>query len=270
MPVPSPEMERAETVTVEVLASEHFEVDGSKNQVIATVVEYGPSNGSVYYLAEGGDDTNTGEAAAPFATLSHALSVLTAGDTLYIKDGTYVNKNFTDDHGENGNSHVGHGPIGSLDVAGTADNWITIAAEPDGNDTRPLLRFDGAGGIELKPGTAYVRIEGLEIEGPNKMITHELAYDHRWSKENFYKGRGLFSWGPVHHIIVQNCDVHHAPGSGIRFNKADYIMVEGNIVSNNTWWSSSAESGIVVATAEHIDEEDAIKVLYTSNIVYNN
>ena len=41
-------------------------------------------------------------------------------------------------------------------------------------------------------------------------------------------------------------------------------------MANTTWWSSSAESAIVIATAEHIDELDAVKFLYSGNTVYNN
>ena len=70
--------------------------------------------------------------------------------------------------------------------------------------------------------------------------------------------------------MVRNCHIHHAPNSGIRFNGSDYILVENNIVANNTWWSSSAESGIVIATAKHIDDLDIVKILYSGNVVYNN
>ena len=35
-------------------------------------------------------------------------------------------------------------------------------------------------------------------------------------------------------------------------------------------YTSSAESGIVIATAAHIDEEDVVKILYSGNTVYNN
>ena len=64
--------------------------------------------------------------------------------------------------------------------------------------------------------------------------------------------------------------VHHTPGSGIRFNSSDYILVENNVVANTTWWSSSAESGVVIATAESIDTEEVVKILYSGNVVYNN
>ena len=61
------------------------------------------------------------------------------------------------------------------------------------------------------------------------------AIRFRFSRTHFYTGRGIFTWGPAHHIVVRDNVVHHTPGSGIRFNNSDYILVENNVVSNTTW-----------------------------------
>jgi parallel beta-helix repeat protein len=268
VPVATPALEVAESIVFSPEPSADFELDGGP--AILSVVEYGPSTGAVYFVADDGDDANGGDEAAPFATIGYAVQQLAAGDTLLIKDGVYTNNGYAQTHGVDGDVGLDNGLIARLTAAGTPENWITIAAYPDGNDTRPVLKFDGAGGIQINSGANYIRIEGLEIQGPNREIQYDWAHAHRWSKENFYTGRGIYSWGPVHHIVVENCDVHHTPGSGIRFNKADYILVQGNTVSNTTWWSSSAESAIVIAVAEHVDTEDVVKFLYSGNVVYNN
>ena len=44
-----------------------------------------------YYVATTGNDSNAGTIAEPFATWEKGASVLTAGDTLYIRGGTYTN-----------------------------------------------------------------------------------------------------------------------------------------------------------------------------------
>ena len=47
--------------------------------------------GNIYYVAENGDDANTGDHQNdPFASIVQALSVATAGDTVYIYPGTYT------------------------------------------------------------------------------------------------------------------------------------------------------------------------------------
>lgn len=49
----------------------------------------GIGNGSVYYMATTGSDSNSGSFSAPFATLRKAIETMSAGDTLYIRGGTY-------------------------------------------------------------------------------------------------------------------------------------------------------------------------------------
>ena len=48
-----------------------------------------PINAKDYYVATAGSDTNPGTLAESFATIQHAVSVMTAGDTCYIRGGTY-------------------------------------------------------------------------------------------------------------------------------------------------------------------------------------
>ena len=269
-PVVTPDLEPTETFSLSIEDTGDYATHPTLGSAHFTVFEHGPSPGNAFYVSETGQDSQEGSFEAPFKTIGYAVSQLTAGDTLFVMDGTYHNSGWAPAHGTNGTESIQNPILAQIAVAGTPEAWIRIAAYPDGNDTRPLLEFDGSGGIEFKTGTQYVLLEGLEIKGPNQEIQFDWAHEHRWSKENFYKGRGIFSWGPVDHIVVRNCHVHHTPGSGIRFNKADYILVENNIVANTTWWSSSAESAIVIATAEHIDELDAVKFLYSGNTVYNN
>ena len=41
------------------------------------------------YSFYGGDDTNAGTLTSPFATVNKALSVMTSGDTCFIREGHY-------------------------------------------------------------------------------------------------------------------------------------------------------------------------------------
>ena len=64
--------------------------------------------------------------------------------------------------------------------------------------------------------------------------------------------------------------VHHCPASGIRVNKGDYITISDSEVYSNTWWSSSAESAIVLAESVSVDTQTKIKMRLTNNVVYDN
>src|SRR5262245_56722869 len=45
---------------------------------------------TAYYLSTSGSDASAGSAAAPWATLRHAIPLLHPGDTLYLRGGTYA------------------------------------------------------------------------------------------------------------------------------------------------------------------------------------
>jgi hypothetical protein len=46
--------------------------------------------GKTFYVATSGDDSSPGTEAEPFRTIQHGIDVMGAGDTLYIKEGTYT------------------------------------------------------------------------------------------------------------------------------------------------------------------------------------
>src|SRR5262245_60270523 len=45
---------------------------------------------NVWYVAPGGNDTNPGTIAQPFQTIQKAQTVVSPGDTFYIRGGTYL------------------------------------------------------------------------------------------------------------------------------------------------------------------------------------
>ncbi len=184
------------------------------------------------------------------------------------------------------------------------DGYITIK---NYQNDRPKIIFDGQGGIKLgkddnNEGVSYVIVEGFEVEGPSQSIDYNKAIMNRRYKVtlhenpdnysdfddtdgdgdreqiikhnlNYFSGKGI--WGgydPHHHIIIRNNIVHDTPGSGIRFNDSDHILIEKNTVFNTTWWTPSASSGIVFAEtiAAADDNGTDAKMIMRGNTVYNN
>lgn len=56
---------------------------------LSVSLAYADTAGNVYYVSKSGSDLGDGTAKNPFATISHAASVMKAGDTCYIREGTY-------------------------------------------------------------------------------------------------------------------------------------------------------------------------------------
>jgi hypothetical protein len=133
----------------------------------------------------------------------------------------------------------------------------------------------------------YIIIEGFEVEGPSQNITYDMAIADRNYKiqmaededestnynNTYFGGKGIWGgYGAHNNIIVKNNIIHDTPGSAIRFNDSDNILIESNIVYNSNWWTSSASSAIVLAESIAVsgDNTNEIKMIIRGNTVYNN
>jgi hypothetical protein len=110
-----------------------------------------------YYVATDGNDSDAGTIGAPFATIQKGVDMLSAGDTLYIREGTY------------------HEEVELVALTGTEANRITITNYP--NDTNEVI-LDGteeiASSWDVHSGNIYKTtlsedIRQLFVDG--KMMT---------------------------------------------------------------------------------------------------
>jgi hypothetical protein len=100
-----------------------------------------------YYVSPNGSDANAGTADLPWLTIQKAADTLAAGDTVYIKAGTYKEQ---------------VQPRNS----GTDAQYITYSAYQndvvilDGENTRPPSA-DRWGALFYIPGLSYIKVRGL-------------------------------------------------------------------------------------------------------------
>ncbi|MBA7503915.1 hypothetical protein ES706_02539 [subsurface metagenome] len=103
---------------------------------------------TTYYVAENGNDSNPGTEAAPWASVDEAADTMVAGDTVYVKQGTYSGF--------------------ALTTSGTANNMVNYLAYP--GDT-PIIN----GEIWFDNGASYNKIDGFILQnssgGGIEMIT---------------------------------------------------------------------------------------------------
>ena len=57
--------------------------------VLTTALAAGRAHATDYYVSTAGSDSNAGTMAAPWATLQKGINTAVAGDTVYIRGGTY-------------------------------------------------------------------------------------------------------------------------------------------------------------------------------------
>lgn len=147
---------------------------------------------SIYYVALNGNDDNLGTLAQPWRTLGKAASALLAGDTLYLRQGTYNERLYPDNSGAPG-------------------AYITFSAYPgetvilDGTG----IDLGGWGGVIDMSLRSYIRIRGLRV------INSTYA--------------GIFA-ATGQHLVIENNSTYNTISSGIALWSSDDVLVNGNDV----------------------------------------
>jgi len=148
--------------------------------------------GATYYVATSGSDANPGRETQPWGTIQKAAVTLTAGDTVYVKAGTYKERVV-------------------LQNSGSYGNYITYSAYP--GDT---VIIDGTGiavarwgGLFDVSDRSYLKISGFRI-------TNSAS-------------AGIFADNSSHIIINKNY-TYNTFSSGIGIWYSDNIIIDGNEV----------------------------------------
>ncbi len=196
--------------------------------------------GATYYVAPNGSDGNSGSISQPFATLNKAWTVVSAGDVIYLRGGTYYFRSQQILTGENG----------------SAGNLIKVWAYPGEKPTlsrHDSYDFDYSCGIFFRGN--YVHFKGIEITGYRQLNVH--VWSGLWvenSSNNIFEmldihhnGHGLFIRGNSDNNLVLNSDFHQNsdPLTDPEYDNADGLQL-AFIPAGNTntvrgcrfWWNS--------------------------------
>ncbi|MBC7262152.1 MAG: right-handed parallel beta-helix repeat-containing protein, partial [Chloroflexi bacterium] len=153
--------------------------------------------GHVYYVAPDGNDDYPGTIDQPWRTIQKAAATLTAGDTVYIRAGTYHERVIPQHSGSPGSE-------------------ITYAAYPGETvtlDGRGITLPDDLAGLFEIAGQRYIRLNGLHVShaGP------------------FFNNAAILVSNSAH-ITIENCTTFHSASSGIGVWGSQQIVVAGNTV----------------------------------------
>lgn len=187
-----------------------------------------------YYVATNGSDSNPGTKSQPFATLSKAVSEVEAGDTVYVRGGTYYLKNGL---------------------------WI-------GKSGTQLAHIV----FQSYPGETAI-VDGKNMSDDNDVFTIGGDYIDIKNFEARNATRiGINIWGGQHIQILNNI-VHDSKGAGILMSYTDSsqitdILVDGNTVYNNCLNNSDRTKSEGWPSGIAADGDGDIRI--TNNTVYNN
>jgi hypothetical protein len=145
---------------------------------------------ATYYVATTGNDASPGTVSLPFSTIRKGISVLRAGDTLFIRGGTY---------GESINSNAQTIP------SGTSWSDAPVIAGYPGETV--ILKPSGCNIVNLSsPSLQYLVFKNLVLDGVN--LTSSISF----SCEDIAMGSG---GSTINHIRFQDLEVKNSPANGI-------------------------------------------------------
>lgn len=182
---------------------------------------------ATYYVSLSGSDSNSGTStSAPFQTFARAVKPLRAGDTLYIRGGTWTQQ------------------LDLMNTSGTSSAWIKIAGYPGEKVTiryaEPVV--GGYGPIKARGSRGYFIFENFVLDGinmPNKTGWQIDSRNHHFILRNLeiknFRFNGIYIAG--NYVQVINCTIHDQISSerwyGIYFHNGSNGLLQGNKVYNN-------------------------------------
>jgi len=196
------------------------------------------SFGATYYIAPSGNDNNTGAISSPWATLNKAWTVIKAGDTVYLRGGTYAFNAQQRLTGKNG-------------ASGTP---INVWAYP--NET-PILSKSGS-----YPATFgifftgnYFHWKGIEIAGYTQPSGSVLSYAIRVENSSY----NTFEKLKVHGngcgmTIVNNGYTLHSTGNLVL--NCDFYENQDPLTTGDPYGNSD---GLSIAWITHPEDINTVK-----------
>jgi parallel beta-helix repeat protein len=230
---------------------------------------------TIYYVnATTGNDANNGTSVATaLRTIQIGADYANAGDTVLVMDGIYRND-------------PTRGELVFLNKAGNANNWIVIKNYPNHH---PKIIFNTWAAFSIQPGTAYIEINGFEIQGNNDNVTlaDALVQFHSCGNPGTvndpyqpeFNGNGIASdgrysdavFGKPHHIRILNNIVYDCGGGGISMIHSDYVTIKNNLVYDNSWYNIFGASGISIYQSWSSDNNITdFKNIIEGNICHHN
>jgi parallel beta-helix repeat protein len=212
---------------------------------------------ATYYVSASGNDNNPGTIESPFKTIQKAVDLATAGTTIYVREGTYVE--VVSIHGKKG---VPPAPIRLLAYPGETpviDGQRTIPS----NEFAGLLSIDNSEYIEVNgfnisnsAGRGVYARNGTQI----KLLNNYIDYSERMgitikTNHSLIENNHIYQCGQTNYGGKARAEEHRSWPGILMVDRTHDVTVRGNIVSHS--WGE----GIIDLISENTIIED--------NIVWN-
>ena len=214
------------------------------------------ANAGNYYVSPDGDDSNAGTIEAPFATLSKAQGLVTAGDTVFFRGGTYL---ITEDQIMKDDGLYAH--VFDMAKSGTAARRICYFGCPG---ERPVFDLSAIKPTDRRISVfwvdgSYLHFNNFEIVGTQVSITGHTQSEcisARGGSNNIFENLSMHDGMAIGYYqtkgsnnLVLNCDAYNnyddysegtkggnVDGFGGHVNSESHT---GNVLRGcRAWWNS--------------------------------
>jgi hypothetical protein len=208
--------------------------------------------GAEYYIAGTGcDDSYAGTEAQPWCSIQRSIGKLIAGDTLYVKNGTYVNVYLTG-------------------KSGTASQPITVKAYPG---HAPVIQGSGysTGGRNRFTDCNYFVFDGFTVTNMNQGVFIESSHDFTLQNSMIYNigQEGVHVRINSHHVTLKS-NVIHDTGKGTSNGEGIYVGTSSSGPSDNTNNVLAVNNTVYNTTDEGIELKPGTSTCVVDNNTFYN
>lgn len=204
-----------------------------------------------YYVGPGGSDSNPGTAAQPFRQVRKAVSLLQAGDTVLVADGSYLGFDVFNKLGTAG---------APITIRATGPNSV-VTKTTDRGDNRDTIHISDCAHLVVDGFRSFnANRAGLRVQGGHHVTVRNCVFGDNatW---------GMFT-GFSEHLLIENNECYGSTNEhGIYVsNSADHPVLRGN-----RCWSNGG-GGIQLNADINIQPGDGIitNALIEGNVLYDN
>jgi len=238
------------------------------------------SNAATYYVAVNGNDGQAGSAQQPWATLQHAVDVISPGDTILVETGTYAGCRIGISGGPSAPKILQSAPGAQVllnrpgaanrhnsiveieNFSGTVTDWIIsgfeVANSPKyGIDVRVTDR------ITVQNNHVHdSALTGVFTAFSNHVLIQNNESDHNLE-------HGIYQSNSSTYPIIRGNQSHHNTSAGIHMNgdiseQPGNGLVEFALVEDNVIWENGTGGGSGI-NCDGVDSS-----MFRNNLLYNN
>lgn len=170
--------------------------------LVSVLVPTIAAQAATYYVARTGNNSNPGTEKQPWKTVAHAVNIMVAGDTTFVRGGTY-NENEVRFR-RSGKQAL---PIKLLNYPGESP---VISCNPSTPGTGPFNRIILLHGSGQNVAVGWITIEGFEItncwDGIKMHSANDITIQRNWIHGN-QPGQGILGYGT--RILINRNIINH-------------------------------------------------------------